>query len=216
MSAPTTMPDGSQPGSGQTRQPLVERLIELLPSPLSERNKEGLAKVAAGVRSTIEVELRKKKADDEMVSGFKILEPDLKFMRNVCKAHCVIGEEIGRADGQPVRRILDGPKQKHVALPTVPEEESDPSGEGESSTAPQLIPLAATARIPRGRKVNWDQETLSDDGFIGRAVEEAGLRFPGQGTEVDAQAAEFVSRLIRRLNVDPRRLVSRLGLDRGE
>jgi hypothetical protein len=112
MSAPAAVIDNAQPISGLEEDLLKERLRKLQPSPLSDRVKEGVEKIAAGVRLKINSEVSNWHADDEIRSGLGILKHDLQRMHKVGDAHRVIGQALGRADGQPARRIAKPPRKK--------------------------------------------------------------------------------------------------------
>jgi hypothetical protein len=88
MSAPDAIPENAESFSGRDRERLKEKLRKLLPHTLTDENKEGLEKIASGVRIKIEAERAKKEADDAIVSGLKILDPDLIRMHNVCEPDC--------------------------------------------------------------------------------------------------------------------------------
>lgn len=191
MSAPTAIPENAQslPRSGGDR--LKERLQKLLPSPITDRNKEALQKIATGVRLKIDAEGAKKKADEEIVSGLKILDPDLRRLQKVCDAHDIIGEELGQADGQPVRRIVKPPK-KDLRLQKAPV----------STETEQPVQPAADASPPhQGRKVKWNDDRLDEDSYIKRAVEEAMEYLPVSEGEPHPMARSLVSQLRARLGL---------------
>jgi hypothetical protein len=191
MSAPAAMPENAESLSGSGGDRLKERLQKLLPSPITDRNKEALQKIDTGVRSKIDAEGAMKKADEEIVSGLKILDPDLKRLHKVCDAHDIIGEELGRADGQPVRRMVKPPK-KDLRLP-----EATVSTDTEQPVQP-----AADASPPhQGRKVKWNDDRLDEDSYIKRAVEEAMDYLPVCDGEPHPMARSLVSQLRDRLGL---------------
>lgn len=190
MSAPIAMPDGVQPGSGQNPVPLEDRLRKLLSTPITDRTKEALEKIASGIRA-------KKEADDEIVSGLKILEPDLRRVHKVCEAHRVIGEELGRADGQPVRRIVKPPKRKTDApVQEMPTENLRPPEATVSTETEQQVQLPVDVNSPQmGRKVKWKEDRIDEDSFILRAVEEAIEYLPACGGEPHPKAHILLAKL---------------------
>jgi hypothetical protein len=201
MSAPDAIPENAESFSGRDRERLKEKLRKLLPHTLTDENKEGLEKIASGVRIKIEAERAKKEADDAIVSGLKILDPDLIRMHNVCEAHRVIGKELGRADGQPVRRIVKPPKEQadtpvqNDATEDLRRPEDSVSTETEQPF--QRPPAVNSAHL--GRKMKWDR--LDEDSFIKKAVEEAGEFLPVRGGEAHPKAVILLSKLMDRLRV---------------
>lgn len=203
MIAPTAIPENAQSlfGSGGDR--LKERLQKLLPSPITDRNKEALQKIATGARSKIDAEGTMKKADEEIVSGFKILDPDLKRLHKVCEAHDIIGEELGRADGQPVRRIIKPPRKKMDA-PIQEEPSQDPRSPTatlNTETEQRVQPAADASPPHQGRKVKWNDDRLDEDSYIKRALEEAAEYLPVCDGEPHPMARSLVSQLRDRLGL---------------
>lgn len=203
MSAPTAIPDNAQSLSGPDGERVTERLRNLLPSPITDRDKDGLEKIASGVRSNIDAERAKKRADDEIVAGLKILDPDLIRMHKVCEAHRVIGEELGRADGQPVRRIVNPPKKKTDA--PIQEEPTEDLRRPEATVSTETehpVQSAAEASPPhQGRKVTWNADRLDEDSYIQRALEEATEYLPVCDGEPHPKARILISKLTDRLGL---------------
>jgi hypothetical protein len=201
MTAPAPMPEGDQPRSEQDGEQLKVDLRELLPKPVTGANEEALEKIASGVRSKIDAERAKKEADGTIFSGLKILDPDLIRMHNVCEALRVIGKKLGRADGQPVRRIVKPPKKKTDApVQAEPTEERRGSEDSVSAETEQPFqPPTAVDSVHLGRKMNWDR--LDEDSFIKKTVEEAGEFLPVRGGEAHPKAVILLSKLMDRLRV---------------
>jgi len=93
MSAPAAMPEMRVPsGSGGDR--LKERLQSCC---LSDHGQEqrGASEDRHRRSLKIDAEGAMKKADEEIVSGLKILDPDLKRLHKVCDAHDIIARNSG-------------------------------------------------------------------------------------------------------------------------
>lgn len=202
MIAPTAIPENAQSLSGPDGERVKERLGKLLPSPITDRNKEALQMIAAGVRSKREAERAKETADQEIVSGFQILDPELKRLHNVCKAHCVVGEELERADGQPIRRIVKPPKKRTDArVRKDPTEDLTPSDQSDG--------ICTEQRPKSGRKVKWDVDRPDEDSFIRRTVEEVG-ELPDRGGEPHPKAIDLLLTMMERLRVSAATLAEAL------
>ena len=199
MSAPTATSNGALADTGPDREPLEDKLRKLLPKPIKDENKEALEKIAAGVRAREDAECARKKADEEILSGLTILDPDLRSMHNVCDAHRVIGKELRRADGQPVRRIVKPPMKKTDA--PIQEEPADDLGPSGICTAESVQYPSKHPRPKSGRKVVWDMDRPDKDSFIRRTVEEAGEFLPHRGGEADPKAVDLVLKMMERLHV---------------
>ncbi len=203
MSAPTAIPENAQSLSGPDGERLQERLRKLLPSPITDRNKEGLEKIASGVRLNIDAERTKQEADDKIVAGLEILDPYLILMHKVCEEHLIIVEELGQADGQPVRRIVNPPKKKTDA--PILEESAEDLRRREATVnaeSEQSVQPAADASPPHhGRKVKWDDDRLEEDSYIQRAVEEAMEYLPVCSGEPHPKARILISKLMDRLGL---------------
>ena len=189
MSAPAAMPENAESVSGSGGDRLKERLQKLLPSPITDRNKEALQKIATGVRLKIDAEGAMKKADEEIVSGLKILDRDLRRLHKVCDAHDIIGEELGLADGGR-RRMVTAQEDLRLPEATV------------STDTEQPVQPAADASPPhQGRKVKWNDDRLDEDSYIKRAVEEAMDYLPVCDGEPHPMARSLVSQLRDRLGL---------------
>lgn len=213
MTAPSAMPDGAQPGSGQNREPLEERLRKLLPPPITPEDEKGIEKIASGVRGKIRAACDSDDANSSIGDGLRSIEPGLRRTHNWCSAQKAIGEELGKADDQPVRRIVSPPQKKVTTVPREPEEDqASPEGFPVSSTG-QPAPSATVNPSHCGRKVKWEQDREDIDAFIARTVEDSEWHLPFRGGEAHPRAVELLLSLIKHLGVPPGPLAEALASD---
>ncbi len=214
MTAPVAMPDGALPDSGQNREPLEDRLRKLLSPPITEEMEEGLEKIASGVRCKNKAASDSDNADASIRDGFRTIEAGLKHTHNCCKAQKVISEELGKADAQPVRRIVSPPKKKVAKVPKEPEEDQALSeGFADSATGQPVRPCTTEGPSRRGRKVKWEQDREDIDAFITRTVEDSEWHLPLRGGEAHPRAVDLLLGLIKHLRVPPGSLAEALASD---
>lgn len=213
MSAPSAMPAGTQPDPEQNREPLEDRLRKLLSPPITEEMEEGLEEIASGVRGKIKAAADNDNADSSISDGLRTIESGLKFTHNWCKAQRVIGQELGKADDQPVRRIVSPPQEKVAALHKDPEEDQASSEEFPVSSMGQPAPSMTVNPSLRGRKVKWEQDREDIDAFIARTVEDSEWHLPFRGGEAHPRAIDLLLSLIKHLGVPPGPLAQVLASD---
>jgi hypothetical protein len=211
MSAPVAMPDGTQSCSRQNQEPLEERLRKLLPPPITSEDEKEIEKIASGVRGKIKVAADSDNADSSIGEGLRAIEAGLKYTHNWCTAQKVIGEELGKADDQPVRRIVSPPQKKVTTVPKEPEEDQASSEEFADSALDQPVrPSTALSPSRRGRKMKWEQDREDVDAFIARTVEDSEWHLPFRDGEAHPRAVDLLSRLIKHLGVPSESLVEAL------
>lgn len=197
MSAPSAIAGGAQPGSGQNREPLKDKLRKLVPPPITKEIEEELEKIASGVRAKINAASDSDNADGSIRDGLRTIEPGLKHTRSWCKAQRIIGEELGKADDQPVRRIVSPPQKNVATVPKEPEEDQASSEESADIATEQPVQAAVDNSPPRkGRRMKWADDRIDEDAYIQRAFEEAMEYLPVCDGEPHPKARILVAKLI--------------------
>jgi len=212
MSAPVVVLDGGQSSSGQNRDLLEDRLRKLLPPLITSEDERWIEKIASGVSGKIKAASDSESADSSIGEGLRAIEPSLKCTHNWCTAQRVIGEELGKAYDQPVRRIVSPPQKKVAKVPKAPEEDPASSEEFANSATDQPVqPAAVVNPVHLGRKMKWDR--LDEDSYIKEAVDEAGEYLPVRSGEAHPKAVILLSRLMNRLGVPVAALAEALSSD---
>lgn len=214
MTAPTPTPDCALAVPAQPREPLEARLRELLSPPVTAEIEAGLAKIVSGVRAKLKTASVLADADASMADGLRTVEQRLKNAHNWLKAQKVIGEELGRADGQPVRRILCPPQKEEAKVPKEAEEDQASfEGSAASMTNQPVGPKTTASSSLPGRRMKWDQDREEADAFIARTVEDSEFHLPSRGYEAHPKSVDLVISLIRHLRVHPDSLAAALATD---
>lgn len=196
------MSDPAGPTSGDApRETLERKLRELLPDCIPKEMELTVESLAKGVRTKTSV-------NDQIRSDFAVLRPLLRRAGTLCAAMREIGAELGRADGQPVRRMLDPPRRQGT-------KGGSPAESGTNSVSGETLAPAQTGQSQTGRRITWPQDRLREKEFIVRAVEEALMYLPAEGDQPHPLAANFLRELMNALQLTPESIAEALASDQG-